>query len=155
MATSFADVLRTFAYSSPASALELPPSITPNRTLVNERFIALHIILVRINPEAPTSEPAMIRMLLSIAKPVAAAANPEYEFSSAMTTGMSAPPMGFTRHKPNTDVRQTTMKKVWIASEPKPAHTRYATTPNEMVASKMLITCWPGKLIGFLNALIS
>ena len=35
-------------------------------------------------------------------KPVAAAASPEYAFSSATTTGMSAPPMGATSSTPST-----------------------------------------------------
>ena len=41
----------------------------------------------------------MISTLFEIAKPVAEEARPAYEFSSEITTGMSAPPMGITiRH---------------------------------------------------------
>ena len=50
------------------------------------------MIAVRMKPEAPTSEPAMISTLLLSTKPVADAANPDREFKSAITTGMSAPP---------------------------------------------------------------
>ncbi len=39
--------------------------------------MATHMIFVRINPAAPTIEPAMIRTLLPMAKPAAQAANPE------------------------------------------------------------------------------
>ena len=45
-------------------------------------------------PEEPTSAPVMISATFSSVKPSAAAAQPEYELSIEMTTGMSAPPMG-------------------------------------------------------------
>ena len=70
---------------------------------MNERFIALLIRIDRMNPDAPSSEPLMIRMTLPIAKPVAHDARPEYELSSATTTGMSAPPIGITSMMPNTN----------------------------------------------------
>jgi hypothetical protein len=41
-------------------------------------FMALHMMLVRMIPEAPTREPAMIRPLLLRTKPVAAAARPAH-----------------------------------------------------------------------------
>ena len=53
-------------------------------------------------PEAPTSDPAMISTVLFITKPVAQAARPENEFNSAMTTGMSAPPMDSESTTPRT-----------------------------------------------------
>ena len=59
-----------------------------------ERFIASAMSLVRIAPEAPTRAPAMIRTGLSMTKPAIATAVPVNEFSSEMTTGMSAPPIG-------------------------------------------------------------
>ena len=46
-------------------------------TLVSERFIALHMMLVKISPDAPTSEPAMISIVLGRTNPAAAAARPE------------------------------------------------------------------------------
>ena len=52
-----------------------PPNAL-NRTSGSVLFIALHIMKVRINPAAPTIEPAMIRTLLPITKPVNAAAIP-------------------------------------------------------------------------------
>src|SRR4051812_46161043 len=77
----------------------------PNKTLANERFIALDIIMPRMNPEPPSSAPQMMSTLLPSANPVAAAANPAYELRRQMTTGMSAPPMGSTnvtpRSRPN------------------------------------------------------
>jgi hypothetical protein len=45
--------------------------------LRSERFIARHIIVVRMMPDAPTSEPVMMSALLFSTKPVAAAASPE------------------------------------------------------------------------------
>ena len=58
-----------------------------------------------MNPDAPSSEPLMMRMTLPIAKPVAHEARPEYELSSATTTGMSAPPIGITSRMPKTKRR--------------------------------------------------
>ena len=52
-------------------------AILPKTTLANDLFIALHIMLVRINPLAPTKAPATIRTLLLITKPAAEAARPE------------------------------------------------------------------------------
>ena len=39
--------------------------------------MALHMMLVRMMPAAPTSDPETMRMLLLIAKPAAQAASPE------------------------------------------------------------------------------
>ncbi len=69
--------------------------------------MALHMIMLRMMPDAPTSEPAMISTLLFSTKPVAAPARPEYELSSAMTTGMSAPPIGIVSSTPSTDATPT------------------------------------------------
>ena len=52
-------------------------------------------------PDAPTSEPEMIKALFCSTKPVAHAASPEYEFNSEMTTGISAPPIGKTLVMPS------------------------------------------------------
>ena len=67
-----------------------------------ERFIALAIRLVRIEPDAPTIMPATIIAVLFNAKPAAAADNPVIALSSEMTTGMSAPPIGSTTIRPST-----------------------------------------------------
>jgi len=48
-----------------------------NSTFESERFIALHMIWVKMIPDAPTKDPATISTLLSIAKPAAQAAKPE------------------------------------------------------------------------------
>ena len=77
----------------------------PKSTLANERFMALLIRIDRMNPDAPSSAPAMMSTTLSIAKPVAHAASPEYELSNATTTGMSAPPIGMTSNMPATSAR--------------------------------------------------
>jgi len=86
----------------------------PISTLPSERFIALHMMRVRINPDAPTKAPATTSSGLLITKPLAAAATPENELSSATTTGMSAPPIGMTRRTPSTEDsanRNSTAKK--------------------------------------------
>ena len=70
--------------------------------LAIERFIASAISIVRIEPEAPTSMPATISAELSSAIPAAAADSPVKAFSSEITTGMSAPPIGSTNMFPST-----------------------------------------------------
>ena len=59
----------------------------PNRTLASDRFMALHMMRVRMMPEAPTREPAMISTLFMRTKPVAAAARPEKENPAAAADG--------------------------------------------------------------------
>ena len=49
----------------------------PKSTLASERFMASHMILVRMIPDAPTREPLITRPLLPSTKPVAQAARPE------------------------------------------------------------------------------
>ena len=48
----------------------------------------------RIAPDEPTSAPVMISAELPSVNPMPPAAQPEYEFSIEITTGMSAPPIG-------------------------------------------------------------
>ena len=67
--------------------------------------MALHMIFVRIKPLAPTRDPATINTLLVITKPAAQAANPEKLLSKAITTGISAPPIGITNKIPNKNDR--------------------------------------------------
>jgi len=55
---------------------------------------------VKINPDAPTKEPATIKTLFDIINPVNAAAIPEREFNKETTTGISAPPIGSTNINP-------------------------------------------------------
>ena len=78
------------ALASFALGLPNPPKIT----LIMDRFIALHIIWLRIAPEAPTKAPVTISSVLLSVKPMPDAAQPEYEFSIDTITGMSAPPTG-------------------------------------------------------------
>ena len=48
----------------------------PNSTLVNDRFMALHMMIERMKPDDPSSAPAMISSLLSSANPMAQAERP-------------------------------------------------------------------------------
>ena len=81
-----------------------PPN-APNSTFVSERFMAWPIIRVSSVPEAPTSVPETISRSLCSTKPVAAAAMPVNEFSSEITTGMSAPPIGSTKSTPSSSAK--------------------------------------------------
>ena len=65
-----------------------------------DRFMALAMRLVRIEPDAPTIMPATIIAWLFSARPAAAADRPVSALSSEMTTGMSAPPIGSTTNRP-------------------------------------------------------
>ena len=88
------------------AAAPRPPCTWPNapkRTFAIERFIARPIISVSSVPDAPTSAPLTIRTLFSSSKPVAAAASPVNAFSSEITTGMSAPPIGSTKRTPKSE----------------------------------------------------
>ena len=68
-------------------------------------FIAFAIMTVKINPLAPTSDPATIRTLLRSNKPANAAAIPDNEFNNEITTGISPPPIGSTNPKPASIVK--------------------------------------------------
>src|SRR6476620_10219736 len=65
------------------------------------RFMPLHMMYDRIAPDEPTSAPVMISAELPSVKPMPAAAQPEYELSIEITTGMSAPPIGMMISTPN------------------------------------------------------
>ena len=73
----------------------------PKRTFAIDRFMARPISSVSRVPDAPTSAPLTIRTFSCRAKPAAAAASPVQAFSSEITTGMSAPPIGSTKRTPN------------------------------------------------------
>ena len=66
--------------------------VAPDSTWPRLRFIALHMICVRIRPEAPTTAPMQMSSGLFTAKPEMDAATPENEFRSDTAMGMSAPP---------------------------------------------------------------
>src|SRR5579885_1928783 len=74
----------------------------PKSTLVMERFIALHMRIESINPDAPSTAPPIINILFESAKPRREAELPAYEFNIAITVGISAAPMGRIRNTPNT-----------------------------------------------------
>ena len=93
-AASSAVALLTGRASLPAAAVACSCPKAPNRTLVNDRFIAFDMFTDRMKPDAPSSAPATISSLLSSTKPIAAAESPAYEFRSEITVGMSAPPIG-------------------------------------------------------------
>ena len=56
-------------------------------------------------PEEPTSAPVTINAEFCNVNPMPAAAQPEYELSIEMTTGMSAPPIGMMIRTPMRKLR--------------------------------------------------
>ena len=113
----------------------------PNMTFANDLFMARVMILVSMSPDAPTSEPAMISMLFSSANPAAAAAIPEYEFSNAITTGMSAPPIGMTIMIPMTSAIIAIAIRGICELGSMVSHTAIAIVAIEMMVFRM---CLPG-----------
>ena len=103
-------------------------------------IIASAMSLVRIAPEAPTRAPAMIRTGLLITKPAIATAVPVNEFSSEMTTGMSAPPIGSVIVTPNVSAaaRITTMSSRFGVPE-----TKRAIAAMTVIAARARVTSWP------------
>ena len=110
-----------------------------------ERFIASAISIVRIEPEAPTSMPPTISATLSSAMPAAAADRPVNAFSSEITTGMSAPPIGSTNMLPSSAAPTRIARKSSSDSVPAAMITAQAITT---ASSAMLRNCWPGSWIG-------
>jgi len=62
-------------------------------------------------PDEPTSAPVMISAELPSVKPMPAAAQPEYELSIEITTGMSAPPIGMIKSAPSTSASTVISQK--------------------------------------------
>ena len=105
---------RPSAPAGPAGAAIAPPN--PPATIAGtERFIALAIRFVRIDPDAPTIIPATIIAVLFSAIPMAAADSPVNAFNKEITTGMSAPPIGSTTMFPSSAAanRIPTMNSAW------------------------------------------
>ena len=117
----------------------------PKRTFATERFIARPIMIVSSVPEAPTSMPLTIRTLFSSSNPVAAAARPVHAFSSEITTGMSAPPIGRTNRIPKSDAPATSAQISHCCSLP-----AAIAIPAAAIAAKRspFATCCSGKVIG-------
>ena len=67
-------------------------AMAPLKTWAKDRFIARHIICVKISPEAPTMAPTATSKGSDMVKPTIAPASPENEFSRDIVMGMSAPP---------------------------------------------------------------
>src|SRR5215470_4514437 len=105
-AASSAVALRTIRSSAAVAAEAWTWPNAPNITLVNERFMALHMITDKMKPEEPSSAPDTMSTLLFSTNPNRAAENPAYEFKSEITVGMSAPPIGVTSMIPK--IRATT-----------------------------------------------
>ena len=102
--------------------------------------MAFDIIRVSRMPEAPTRVPAMISRLLSRVKPDAATASPVKEFSSEISTGTSAPPMGRTKIIPSTSDSTAVITISVTLPVNKVARARATmATPNSP-----LMTCWAG-----------
>ena len=87
------------SFVTPAAAGFCPPK-DPISTFFRERFIALHMSMVRMVPAEPTRIPPVSITGLLYKKPPNAAATPVNELSRDITTGISAPPIGITNKMP-------------------------------------------------------
>src|SRR5882724_11364849 len=99
------------------------------------RFMPLHMMYERIAPEEPTSAPVMISAELPSVKPMPAAAQPEYELSIEITTGMSAPPIGMIMSTPSVSAMIVISQK----SSALPDTTRPTMKNTSASASTMLM----------------
>ena len=131
--------------SSPDFSAGAPPK-PPAMMLGIERFMASAMSLVRIVPEAPTMMPPTISATLSSAMPAAAAERPVSAFSSEITTGMSAPPIGSTTMFPSTAAESRISTNRPSDSAPAAIATDAPTATSSTAA---LMNCWPGTAIGF------
>ncbi len=136
---------RTGRPSSPPPEVRSTPPKPPATMAGIERLIASAIRLVRIEPEAPTMMPPTISAVLSSAMPAAAADRPVKAFSSEMTTGMSAPPIGSTNMLPR--IAAETRIATNRSSDSEPAAMATAQ-PTAISSSAALTNCWPGSWIG-------
>ena len=116
----------------------------PTMMLRIDRFIASAISLVRMPPDAPTSAPAMISAQFPMTKPAIATAVPVNAFSSEITTGMSAPPIGITIDTPKISAATMTMTSSTMLGEA----IRYAPAPTATTASSMFTIRAPGNVTG-------
>ena len=126
---------------APLAPSTAPPPPNPPATIAGiERFIAVAIRFVRIEPEAPTIMPATISAGLLSAMPVAAAERPVKAFSSEITTGMSAPPIGSTTALPSSAA--TISMPMNSSSECAPATKVDAGGDARGSSSTRLTICW-------------
>ena len=148
MAASSAAIERTWASTGPPMATAVSPVPNPpTMMLVSDRFIASAISLVRMLPEAPTSAPATISAQFPMTNPAIATAVPVNAFSSEITTGMSAPPIGSTIITPNPSDASTRMSmagRLAVVNRNTPVPT--AMTARAMLSSRppLKISGWPG-----------
>ncbi len=113
------------------------------------RFIALHINSVSKVPEEPTNVPATIIERLCRTKPSPATASPVKEFSSEITTGMSAPPIGITIATPKTSAsRNMTTNAIRLLVCPA---TRNPASPSMTSRIRPFNKFCPGNVCGFSN----
>ena len=125
---------------APLAPSTAPPPPKPPATIAGiERFIASAMRFVRIEPEAPTIIPATISAGLFSAIPVAAADRPVKAFSSEITTGMSAPPIGSTTALPSS-AAQISMPM----NSPSECAPAAMSTPaaSARISSSRLTICW-------------
>ena len=110
--TSFAETSASVNWSTEVSVCEpvislafpVPTPIYPKITLYKDLFIALHIIYDKIAPEDPIKDPTIVNSGFESIKPSAHKAQPEYELSTVIATGISAAPIENITFQPNNEL---------------------------------------------------
>ncbi len=120
----------------------------PRNTLATERFMALHMMSVRIMPLAPTKAPATISRLFCTINPEAQAAMPEYEFNRQITTGMSAPPIGITNMIPRASARADTIPRYNSALGADVLRANKMPSSRVVPTTAEVTICWPVYMMG-------
>src|SRR5215510_11487929 len=96
-------------------------------------------------PDEPTSAPVTISAMLPSVKPMPAAAQPEYELSMEMTTGMSAPPIGMMMSPPNSRAASVSAQN----STPAPPDWQKKTMSTTISTARPALIRWrAGRMIG-------
>ena len=113
--------------------------------------MALHMRSVSNVPEEPTSVPATTIARLLMANPSAATARPVKEFSSDMTTGMSAPPMGMTIATPKNSASENMIMKAAVALVLEALTVRKTHRPRITRRMRPFKMFWPVNVMGFSN----
>jgi hypothetical protein len=87
-------------------------------TLITSRFMASHMMCVRMAPLEPMRAPTTVSMGELSMKPSAQSAQPEYELSTVITTGISAPPMEAVMCAPRAPLRPVVVARAATPLEP-------------------------------------
>ena len=101
--------------------------------------MALHMMYDKIAPDEPTKAPTIVRRGLLSMNPSAQRAQPEYEFKTVITTGISAPPIALVKVTPKTLLAAVAANNAVNPNPKLPVQNTIPNDANEAKANPMLI----------------